>query len=337
MARAPERKWMTYFLGAGFSRAVGLPNTAELLTEVHSLAKRDHLQLDGHLKEAYLYFYPEEAASFVPEAVDFFSVLRANEDVAKGMPGAFAHAELLNELRLAVARILCERTRDLSIPSNGWPAVDKIVKPGNVIVTSNWDLFIETYASIRGVPLRLGGEPSAQHLTLLKLHGSIDWTHVDYRRKDQPDGDFAALREMQNPGRAYTMGIDSEKVLRVRAVENVNRSWQFIKARTVRPLMIMMSLGKTVDTEPIHSMWEDAYYALSATRHLTIIGYSLPNDDIEIRTLLRAGIARGASNPRDAGAHVTVVNPETQVHVRVRTLVSRTARSDYGSFAPTAQ
>jgi hypothetical protein len=114
----------------------------------------------------------------------------------------------------------------------------------------------------------------------------------------------------------------------------LKRSWQFIKARTTRPLMVTMSLGKTVDMQPILSMWEDAYYALCATRRLQIIGYSMPADDIEIRTLLRAGVARGATNPRAASAQVNVVNPETQVHVRVRTLVSRGATSDYGAFNP---
>ena len=167
--------------------------------------------------------------------------------------------------------------------------VEKIVRPGSIIITSNWDLFVESYARIRSVPLRLGGSPSDDHVTLLKLHGSIDWTHSDHRRKDQRDGGFAALREMQNPARSYAVAITGENVLRIRAIENMTRSWQFIKARTSRPLMITMSLGKTLDMEPIHAMWEDAYYALSATRHLRIIGYSLPADDIEIRTLLRAG------------------------------------------------
>jgi hypothetical protein len=334
MARAPDRKWNSYFLGAGFSRSVGLPNTAELLTDVHALAKRDGLVLEEHLKAAYRYFYPEEAQSFVPEVVDFFSVLRAHEDVAKGMPGAFAHPELLNDLRLAIARLLCERTRDLSIPEDGWAGVERIIRPGSVIITSNWDLFVESYAHHRGIPLRLGGQPGEDHVTLLKLHGSVDWSHTDHRRRDQPDGDFAALREMQNPARQYAVAIAGERVLRIRAIENMTRSWQFIKARTSRPLMITMSLGKTIDMEPIHSMWEDAYYALSATRHLRIIGYSMPADDIEIRTLLRAGIARGASNPRGAAAQVTVMNPETQVHIRVRTLVSRTAQSDYRAFIP---
>lgn len=60
MARAPTRKRETVFLGAGFSRSVGLPNTAELLTEVDKLAEREGLVLRDHLQEAYRYFYPEE-------------------------------------------------------------------------------------------------------------------------------------------------------------------------------------------------------------------------------------------------------------------------------------
>jgi hypothetical protein len=334
MARAPDRKRDTYFLGAGFSRSVGLPNTAELLSEVHALAQRDGLAIESQLREAYRYFYPEEATSFVPEVVDFFSVLRAHEDVARNMPGSFKHPALLNELRLMIVRLLCERTRHLVIPDDGWPKVDKILTPGHVVITSNWDLFVEYYAACWGIPLRLGGKPDDDHVTLLKLHGSIDWTRPDARQPTRPDSDFAPLREVQNTTRPYTLPILPEEVLRIRAVENMNRSWQFIKARTTSPLMVTMSLGKTVDMQPILSMWEDAYYALSATRHLRIIGYSMPTDDIEIRTLLRSGVARGASNPRAASAEVAVMNPETQVHVRVRTLVSRTARSDYGAFSP---
>lgn len=334
MARAPARKYDTYFLGAGFSRAVGLPNTAELLHEVHNLAKYHGLKIDTELRDAYRYFYPEEAKSFVPEPVDFFAVLRANADVARGMPGAFEHPNLLGELRVSIARILCERLRDCEIPENGWPGVERIVKPGHVIITSNWDVFVEHYAAMRKIPLRLGGQPDEGHVTLIKLHGSIDWTERGDRPAGWPDSDFAALRELQNLADRRRVSISKEKVLRIRAVETMNRSWQLIKARTRQPLMITMSFGKTVEMEPIRTMWRDAYYALSATKHLRIVGYSLPNDDIEIRTLLRAGVARGTKTGSAAGAKVTVINPETQVHVRVRTLVSRSMQSDYNAFHP---
>lgn len=75
-------------------------------------------------------------------------------------------------------------------------------------------------------------------------------------------------------------------------------------------------------------MWDDAYVALCSASEVHIIGYSLPLDDVEIRTLLRACVARGSTEPK-----VIVQNPEPSVHVRFRTYVSREAESDYGVFA----
>lgn len=327
MARVPARTKETYFLGAGFSRALGLPNTAELLTEVHKLARARGLAIDRHLRDAYAYFYPEEATTFVPEVVDFFSVLRANEDVSQGMPGAFEHMSLLADLRLVIVRILCERLRELQIPDKGWTNVEKIIRPGNVIVTSNWDLLVECYAALRGIPLRLGGTLHEDNVTLVKLHGSLDWSQRAYLRGSASINEFAVLRELQNSRSGRKIPLGHDDVLRARAVENMSRSWQFIKARSRRPLMVMMSQGKTADFAPIREMWSDAYHALSASKTVRLLGYSLPPDDIEIRTLLRAGISRGT-----AKARVTVINPEPGVHVRVRTFVSRTATSDYQAF-----
>lgn len=331
----PNRTRSVYFLGAGFSRALGLPNTAELLTEVHRLSDERGLAIGRKLRDAYSYFYPEEADAFVPDVVDFFSVLRAYEDVAgiadggtPRFPGGFSHPGLLTELRMVVVRLLCERLRQIQVPDEGWASVDAMMRPGNVIITSNWDLFLEWYARCQGIRLRLGGAAADNTLTVLKLHGSLDWTEPRYRAPGTSTEDFAVLRELQNAGRAYTISIQPGDMLRVKAVENLSRSWQFIKARTQRPHMIMMSQGKTVDLAPIQGMWDDAYAALCAAREVHIVGYSLPVDDVEIRTLLRAGVARGTARPA-----VIVRNPEPSVHVRVRTYISRDAQSDYAAFA----
>jgi hypothetical protein len=333
-APIPQRTRSVFFLGAGFSRALGLPNTAELLTEVHKLAKARNLLIGGRLRDAYRYFYPEEAATFIPDVVDFFSVLRAYEDVSGGADGAprfaggFKHHTLLTDVRFLIVRLLCERLRAIEVPDGGWPAVEAMFQPGNVIVTSNWDLFVEWYASCRNIRLRLGGGPDNSTLTLIKLHGSVDWTEPGFRKTGYPGKDYAVLRELQNPAIPHPIEIKSTDMLRIRAVENMSKSWQFIKARTRRPHMIMMAQGKTADMEPIQSMWDDAYRALCSAKELRIIGYSLPVDDVEIRTLLRAGVARGTQPT------VIVQNPEPGVHVRVRTFVSRTAKSDYTSFTP---
>jgi len=336
-APIPQRARTVYFLGAGFSRALGLPNTAELLTEVHKLAQAKGLAIDRRLKDAYKYFYPEEADAFVPSVVDFFSVLRAYEDVSGSadggtprFPGGFKHPGLLTELRLVVVRLLCDRLRQIQIPPGGWATVEQMLQPGRVVITSNWDLFVEWYAHCRDIRLRLGGEPHDKTLTLIKLHGSVDWTEQRFRKSGAADGDYAVLRELQNSRPPHTIQIKTGDMLRIRAVENMSKSWQFIKARTERPHMIMMSQGKTVDMGPIQEAWDDAYTALCAANEVHIIGYSLPEDDIEIRTLLRAGVSRGNVAPK-----IIVQNPEPGVHVRVRTYVSREAESDYRAFTVT--
>ena len=58
-----------------------------------------------------------------------------------------------------------------------------------------------------------------------------------------------------------------------------------------------MARGKSGDLGPLTGIWKNAYSALSRARTLEIVGYSMPPDDIVIRTLLRAGALRPPSSP----------------------------------------
>lgn len=78
----------------------------------------------------------------------------------------------------------------------------------------------------------------------------------------------------------------------------------------------------------LKEIWEGAYVALGRAPSVTIIGYSMPPDDTEIRTLLRADVVRGPKN-----SSVTVRNPSPDAQVRLRTWVSKQAKSDYGPFS----
>jgi hypothetical protein len=88
--------------------------------------------------------------------------------------------------------------------------------------------------------------------------------------------------------------------------------------------MVTMARGKTGDLGPLRGVWRDAYGAISRAMRLEIVGYSMPPDDIEIRTLLRAGVQRG-----DDLDEVVVRNPAPEVHVRVRQYLDRSVQSDY--------
>ena len=92
--------------------------------------------------------------------------------------------------------------------------------------------------------------------------------------------------------------------------------------------MVTMATGKYDDLGPLREVWRDAYRALSRARSVEIVGYSMPADDVEIRTILRTGIQRGAKPPS-----IVVRNPAPDVHYRVRAYLQRAARSDYMPIA----
>lgn len=137
------------------------------------------------------------------------------------------------------------------------------------------------------------------------------------------------LNELFFGARRYRPSIPSKRVrsdtaIRCRALENWVAAFGFIRTRASEPYMVTMARGKSGDLGPLRGVWRDAYGAISRAKRLEIVGYSMPPDDVEIRTLLRAGVQRGADLEE-----VIVRNPAPEVHVRVRQYLDRSVRSDY--------
>lgn len=332
MSRPPDRKREVFFLGAGFSCAAGLPNTAALLSEVHRLAKSTpswgvSKDLEARLEAAYEFFYPDKGPGFQPEVVDFFSVLTAYGQIdTAGLPDGFPDRELLADLRFAIVHVLCGGLRSLQEQAltNGHPVLDRMIQRGNVVITTNWDTVVERAAEARGVPFRQSGLPSDNELLILKLHGSIDWLRPGDAKKPVGTVAYAVLEELRGSQRAQRKAVTtSAKVLRSR-LGSPGASWQTIKGATKNPFMLTMTPGKADSLGPVLPLWEQAYRSISAAKTLEIIGYSMPEDDIEIRTLLRAGVLRGPSNP-----DIVIRNPAPDVHARIRELILRDTQSDY--------
>ncbi len=151
-------------VGAGLSCALGLPNTASLVSAVmdaHAKESWRHSKPLDRLGESFGFFYPDGSQKdFRPDAVDFFSTLKSYIETTEGLPGGFKDApELYRSLKFAIARILIERLRqcDLKLASGGHSYLNAVVRPGNIAVTSNWDLALERYAWHRDVPVRWSG------------------------------------------------------------------------------------------------------------------------------------------------------------------------------------
>jgi hypothetical protein len=333
----PERERNVYFVGAGLSCAFGLPNTAMLLDGVLALTEKSPSRMGDlatRLERAFKFFYPEAVHDgYRPDVVDFFSSLRTYLDVGAGLPGGFADApQLYRSLKRAIVELLLAGTLKAEPEIGpGHPWLDELIRPGNIVITSNWDVLIERCAYLREVPVRLLGTGGDNELTLLKLHGSLDWCLGRHMRRllTSNTKGYATLNECLFPQRRYRPKLPprnsrADLVLRIRALERWSRAPTQIRVRATEPHMVTMARGKSGDLGPLREIWRDAYGALSRARRLEIVGYSMPSDDIEIRTLLRAGVQRGARLDE-----VLVRNPAPEVHVRIRQYLDRSIKSDY--------
>lgn len=323
-------------VGAGLSCAVGLPNTASLVSAVlDAYSKGGPWRHSGPLKSlpaAFKFFYPDGGSKdFRPDAVDFFATLKSYIETAEGQPGGLKDApELYRALKFAIARILIERIRqcDERLARGNHVYLDRVVRPGNIAVTSNWDVVLERYAWHRGIPVRWTGY-DPKEFVVLKLHGSVDWT-LCHGALPKGDADYAVLREQLTSGRTYTVGLPTpgadrdRTVFRTRVLNRWSEAWRFLSSRTTEPHMVTMARGKAGDLGPLEGVWRDAYAAISRAKTLEIVGYSMPHDDIEIRTLLRSGVRRGTPKPK-----IVVRNPAPDVHDRVRRFLDHTVTSDY--------
>jgi hypothetical protein len=292
-------------------------------------------RLPDRLDKAFRFFYPDATHDgFRPDVVDFFSALRTYVDLGKGFAGGFRDApDLYRSLKFAIAHLLidCLKAVDEDL-ANDHSYLGEIVKPGNVIITSNWDLAIERYAQLHGVPVRhrLGRSTEDHELGLLKLHGSIDWCADHSMSKSYPASDFAVLGDRLFGERPYERKLPSkskrppEFVVRVRSLESWNGAWQRIASRANDLHMVTMARGKAGDLGALRDIWRDAHRAINRARNLEIVGYSMPEDDLEIRALLRAGIQRGIGTQR-----ISVRNPSPDVTQRLRQYLDRDLEPNY--------
>lgn len=332
----PTRDRNVFFAGAGLAVAMGLPNTAMLLDGVIDLSRTvprwSNEDLEVRLDKAFKFFYPDAVnAGYRPDVVDFFSALRTYLDVGSGLPGSFADApQLYRSLKSAIAYLLIDRLRSADRAlGRGHEYLEEMMTPGNIIITSNWDLLFERYAQLHEIPLRHSGHGGDDEVVLLKLHGSIDWCLGRHMASGRPVDDYAMLNERLFGDRQYRPSLPpkakrDDVPVRIRAIESWPRGRSLLNSRASEPHMATMAYGKAGELGPLKELWRDAYGAFSRASSLEIVGYSMPPDDIEIRTILRAGVQRGRGLSK-----VTVRNPTPEVHDRVRRFLDRNVKSDY--------
>ncbi len=168
--RPPDRRLGVMFLGAGASKAAGLPLTEELLRHIwprdyelsHEswASQKSARQWKADLEGAVKVLYPDGGSQgFRPPVSEFFTLLEVMDRVHAGRERLPLDAgDLLKSLRAEIARGLSravesKRRRSAQLPHHRWFTAPQ-GRP-SVIVTSNWDTLAEQTALRAGLNVQL--------------------------------------------------------------------------------------------------------------------------------------------------------------------------------------
>jgi SIR2-like domain len=331
------------FLGAGATKACSGPLTSEILPQIYAQESRSNG--DPHRLAAFLEEQFHIRADSSNESFPGLPLLLSLMDTAIDRKQAFSNnwdaasiSALRQRMEFGIYNLL-ESLLQSAQTNNHWTLFNELYPLGQeepCIISTNYDLIADTALMFlsEGRPLATGpsegrlpdyrcristpfykNEP-ARFGTLLKLHGSLNWLYCSTCSRLEM-GISTAKRFLKVLGRMAGQDLD-------KAFTADGDPCPTCTTR-LRPLLIAPSHLKYYRNPHLSQVWYEAESVLREAQHVIFIGYSLPEDDVEVVYLLKRALSRSDA-PR-----VTVVeydpNPEAKIH---ESLVGRRYRTIFG-------
>lgn len=315
-----------FLLGAGFSKAVcpTMPTMKELFWELEPLIGKE----DGFSWEAYEY-----ANGNVETLLSYYAVPSPSDDaievlrkqrVTAILEGRIGEYLWTQEIVGAIGKADPYLASTDGLNSYGKKLVAKWCEQRSHVLTANYDTLVERMAGAmwNNVALSLypiaitsassrtghdshGGGGLHNAFTLYKLHGSISW----YKSADESRSSPIYALSGHNPM------FDEDGKL-VPDLKMVGDKRCFI----VPPVLDKSTL---LSHESICNLWWQAKeYALSRADNLYVIGYSLPETDVAMRTLLWQG-RRAEQGTHLKKARLCVVDVDEKVVPRYEKILGK--------------
>jgi hypothetical protein len=284
-----------YILGAGFSKACGLPLAKELSTQIS--------EYQNGVMESVL----DAPSSYPTEPQrDFLGQLFPDYDLRQNWPDFEQLITVLDEwqeYRLACGNtadesvrhlresllsglhnLLCERVVDAH-KADRLNAVRDFVKrvhdEQSTIVSFNWDLLLEVAAQDIDLGVAYQKPSIKDTIRMAKPHGSLNLAEL-------PEQEYEEKKTAINVGpRDMQIEWRHEKsetvVLRIRNPVIDPKGMVY----TLGPIVVPPAARKTYQSPWISYQWHLAFDMVRNADELVIIGYSLPHTDIRPRLLLQ--------------------------------------------------
>jgi hypothetical protein len=290
----------TIVIGAGLSRAFGLPLATELLPQMmrwcHANGKSASLQ---PINRFLTFFYPgyTGTGTYYPLAEDVLGMLDTAEDyqaIRSDSIGYKWRGDSISQIRVRFTKLLAQYLWSFQSELNksGFSTLEplrRFVRRNRtrvVYVTFNYDLLLESALSLEGIPYSYRLDPTSACVTVLKPHGSINWfIRTSGKMFTQADWtDFGPHISLFNPLLPETLPFYSS-------------TWKQVAIIAPTP-------NKEILLPEMKKAWTAFSSAVHAAPSLLSIGYSLPDADRLARLVLqRAGPVHSQSR------RITVVNP----------------------------
>ena len=315
-----------------FLRGWDTPFTTNLLVEVWSRLKPDLRERLGKVIQFHHpNFNPKKNTSF-PYIETLLTEIAVNLDMfgaSRRVQGAFAR----DELRKVQAELLTEIAHWFhglyeKAQSEPWlGSVTALIRREKATVISfNWDLILDHGLFDGPIGPSMYGLGASHKLgpRLLKPHGSLNWY---LGSQAQPIKETKKVKI--HPGK----GKKSEV-------------WAFLPPRDVQtsnermytPFIVAPTFLKDFRHPVSRELWRQCAEAISVAKRVIILGYSLPEADLQAKFIFRcgfhnqmAGTIRDKKSRNDAtgAAHVTLISPDGTAAKRIEGVIGPNASFDW--------
>lgn len=279
-----------FVLGAGASHHAGYPLAAEIGNSLAAWIETlpsDHQCRDSLTRIIDVYGARD----------DFEKILADLITRAPGSPAArlreMRHSLLINNLQDAITEHF-QAIR--SAPTVLYDRLARIIKPGDAVITFNYDLAVERALRASGLwdittgyGFTVGPGHKSSPVEVLKLHGSTNWRALLFGGLKftsgafgnslghrpvlcfQPDHEYVGCPDFIDPQLSGRDGVNVQHALIMPAL----------------PKEFYFETVFGLEWKPFwDSLWERAEEAITKADHIVVIGYSLPRADERARSLI---------------------------------------------------
>ena len=299
---------LAVFLGSGFSAALGLPTTNQLSGKLLEPGG-DNLEtkaieefISTRISAFWENVFGWRPGMPRPTLEDHFTQIDMAANSGHRLGPSFGPSELRATRRMTIHRIF-SLLKTLGFQAD---CVTKFLKELSkthdlALITSNWDAEVESSLEGLQIPFMYGDENGSAaesatpfQISVLKLHGCISRAYCDCCR------DVIRLRGMSDPVKRlglllhqkdFELFDGSEEPARLLTQRQRNHFNSKARAcpRCGAPLSLRVgTFSYRKDLNTLYSIWDNARDSLKLAEKWLLVGYSLPEADIEIRHLLKA-------------------------------------------------